>query len=102
MGDVVEKIAGFTTGQMAIDQAQVLLTGDPGTVVNLSVIRRGKTEPQDLEITLAKLPPPKLVEDKMEGDIAYLRVPEFNAGITKQIHEELRAIRSSGRAQADS
>jgi carboxyl-terminal processing protease len=89
MGDVVEKIAGFTTGQMAIDQAQVLLTGDPGTVVNLSVIRRGKTEPQDLGITLAKLPPSKLVEDKLQGDIAYLRVPEFSAGITKQIREEL-------------
>jgi carboxyl-terminal processing protease len=89
MGDIVEKIAGFTTGQMAIDQAQVLLTGDPGTVVKLSLIRRGKTEPQDVGITLAKLPAPKLVEDKVQGDIAYLRVPEFNAGITKQIREEL-------------
>ena len=64
MGDVIEKIAGFTTGQMAIDQAQVLLTGQPGTAVKLSVIRRGKTEPQDVDITLAKLAPPKLVEDK--------------------------------------
>ncbi|MGA2719671.1 MAG: PDZ domain-containing protein, partial [Candidatus Acidiferrales bacterium] len=45
MGDVIEKIAGFTTGQMAIDQAQVLLTGQPGATVKLSVIRRGKTEP---------------------------------------------------------
>src|SRR5579872_1638410 len=31
MGDVIEKIAGFTTGQMTIDQAQVLLTGQPGS-----------------------------------------------------------------------
>jgi carboxyl-terminal processing protease len=89
MGDIVEKIAGFTTGQMAIDQAQVLLTGDPGAVVKLSLIRRGKTEPQEVGITLAKLPAPKLVEDKVQGDIAYLRVPEFSAGITKQIREEL-------------
>ena len=89
LGDIVEKIAGFTTGQMAIDQAQVLLTGDPGTTVKLSVIRRGKTEPQDVGITLAKLSAPKLVEDKVQGDIAYLRVPEFSAGITKQIREQL-------------
>ncbi len=59
MGDVIEKIAGFTTGQMAIDQAQVLLTGQPGSTVKLSVIRRGKTEPQDVDITLARLAPPK-------------------------------------------
>ena len=65
IGDVLEKIAGFTTGQMAIEQAQLLLSGDPGTVVKLSVIRRGKTEPQDVELTLAKLAPPKLVEDRL-------------------------------------
>ena len=89
LGDIVEKIAGFTTGQMAIDQAQVLLTGDPGTTVKVSVIRRGKTEPQDVGIILAKLPAAKLVEDKVQGDIAYLRVPEFSAGVTKQIREQL-------------
>ena len=36
LGDVIEKIAGFTTGEMAIDQAQLLLTGEPGAVVKLS------------------------------------------------------------------
>ena len=62
---------------MAIEQAQVLLSGEPGAVVKLSVIRRGKQEPQDMEITLAKLTAPKLVEDKLQGDIAYLRVPDI-------------------------
>jgi carboxyl-terminal processing protease len=96
LGDVLEKIAGFTTGQMSIEQAQLLLSGDPGTVVKLSVIRRGKAEPQDMEITLAKVPAPKLVEDKLEGDIAYLRVPEFQAGATKQIHDELVQFEHQG------
>jgi carboxyl-terminal processing protease len=89
LGDVLEKIAGFTTGQMAIEQAQLLLTGDPGTTVTLSVIRRGKTEPQDLEITLEKMALPKLVEDRLEGDIAYLHVPAFEPGETKQIRDRL-------------
>jgi carboxyl-terminal processing protease len=89
LGDVLEKIAGFTTGQMAIEQAQLLLSGDPGTTVKLSVIRRGKTEPQDTELTLEKLAPPKLVEDRLEGDIAYLHVAAFDAGAAKQIRERL-------------
>jgi carboxyl-terminal processing protease len=96
MGDVIEKIAGFTTGQMTIDQAQVLLTGQPGSTVKLSVIRRGKTEPQDVDITLARLNPPKVVEEKVEGDIGYLRVPEFTAGMTKQIHDELSQLEHQG------
>jgi carboxyl-terminal processing protease len=96
IGDILEKIAGFTTGQMAIDQAQLLLKGNPGTTVPLSVIRRGKAEPQEMTITLAKLEPPKLVEDKIAGDIAYLHVAEFTPGTSKQIREKLVQFQHSG------
>jgi carboxyl-terminal processing protease len=96
LGDVVEKIAGFTTGQMGVDQAQLLLSGEPGTVVKLSVIRRGKAEPQEIELTLAKLAAPKLVEDKLEGDVAYLRVPALEAGAAKQIRDELAQLERQG------
>jgi carboxyl-terminal processing protease len=96
IGDILEKIAGFTTGQMAIDQAQLLLKGNPGTTVQLSVIRRGKAEPQEMNITLAKLTAPKLVEDRLNGDLAYLRVPEFTPGVSKQIREKLVQFQKSG------
>jgi carboxyl-terminal processing protease len=96
IGDILEKIAGFTTGQMAIDQAQLLLKGNPGTTVPLSVIRRGKAEPQEMTVTLAKLAPPKLIEDKIAGDIAYLHVVEFTPGTAKQIHEKLVQFQHSG------
>jgi carboxyl-terminal processing protease len=95
-GDILEKIAGFTTGQMAIDQAQLLLKGGPGNTVPLSVIRRCKAEPQEMTITLAKLTLPKLAEDKLSGDIAYLRVPLFNAGMSKQIREKLVQFQHTG------
>src|SRR5271168_4270110 len=96
IGDILEKIAGFTTGQMAIDQAQLLLKGNPGTTVQLSVIRRGKAEPQEMNITLAKLSAPKLVEDRLNGDVAYLRVSEFTPGISRQIREKLVQFQKSG------
>lgn len=97
IGDILEKIAGFTTSQMAIDQANLLLKGQPGTTVPLSVIRRGKAEPQDMTITLAKLAPSKLiVEDKLQGDVAYLRVTDFEAGSSKQIRERLVQLQKAG------
>lgn len=97
IGDILEKIAGFTSSQMAIDQAQLLLKGQPGTTVPLSVIRRSKTEPQDMTITLARLAPPKLIaEDKLQGDVAYLRVVQFEAGSSKQIREKLLELQKAG------
>ncbi len=96
LGDILEKIAGFTTGQMAVEQAQLLLSGAPGAVVKLSVIRRGKTEPQDMALTLAPLAAAKPVESKIQGDIGYLRVPEFDSGTTAQIREALTDLRHQG------
>lgn len=96
IGDIIEKISGFTTSQMSVDQAQLLLSGDPGAVVKLSVISHGKTEPQEVDLTLAKLAPPKLVEDKLPGDIEYLRVPELSAGVSRQIRDKLVALDHQG------
>jgi carboxyl-terminal processing protease len=92
LGDVLEKISGFTTSQMAIDQAHLLLTGEPDSVVKLSVIRRGKAEPQEVELKLVKLALPKMIEDRLQGDIAYLHVRSFGPGTTKQIHEKFAKL----------
>jgi carboxyl-terminal processing protease len=96
ISDVLEKIAGFTTSQMGIDQANLLLSGDPGSTVKLSLIRRGKAEPQEMELTLAKLAPPKLLEETLQGDIAYLRVQAFAPGMTKQIRDKLAQFERQG------
>jgi carboxyl-terminal processing protease len=100
-GDILEKIAGFTTSQMVVDQAQLLLSGDPGTTVKVSVVkvsalRRGKTEPQEIDITLAKMPPPKLVDTRLQGDVAYIRVPAFDDGMSAQIHDKLVQFAQQG------
>lgn len=96
IGDVIEKIGDFTTGQMGIEQARLLLSGDPGAVVKLSVIRRGKTEPQEIQLALAKLASPKIVEDKLQGDVAYLHISEFDSGTTKQLREDLEQFEHQG------
>jgi carboxyl-terminal processing protease len=97
IGDIIEKIGDFTTGQMGIEQANLLLSGDPGTIVKLSVIRRGKTEPQEIPITLEKLAPPKVVEDKLQqGEVAYIHLSDLNAGTTKQLREDLEQFKHQG------
>ncbi|HUO34631.1 MAG TPA: S41 family peptidase [Candidatus Acidoferrum sp.] len=96
IGDIIEKIAGFTTSQMSIAQAQLFLSGEPGSVVKLSVIRHGKTEPEEIDLTLAALPPPKIVEDKLPDDVTYLRIPEFSPGMSAQLREKLVSLDHQG------
>ncbi|MFZ0037991.1 MAG: S41 family peptidase [Candidatus Acidiferrales bacterium] len=95
-GDYLESIAGFTTSQMAIGQAQVLLNGPAGSTVKLAVIRRTKVEPEDVDLVLAKTPDPKIVEDRINGDIAYLRLPLLDTAAVSRLRDKLVQVESKG------
>lgn len=95
-GDILEAIVGFTTREMSIGQAEVLLRGEPGTTVKASVVRRGSTQPQEIELGRQVLANPRVLTERVEGDIAYLRVPEFNAGRANEIREKLQQIDRQG------
>lgn len=94
--DYIESIAGFTTSQMSIGQARVLLTGAPGSTVKLSVIRRAKVEPEQIDLTLAKIPDAKILEERFEGDVAYLRLPALDAAMVGRLKDKLALIESKG------
>jgi carboxyl-terminal processing protease len=57
--------------------------------VNISVVRRARTEPQEVEIMREELAPPRLIVEKTEADIAYLRVPALNSGKAAEIRQKL-------------
>ena len=95
-GDILEAIAGFTTREMSIGQAQILLAGDPGTAVKLEVVRRGRTEPQNVELIRQQHAPLHVLVDKVEGDIGYLRVPTLEAGRAAEIREKLVQFERQG------
>jgi carboxyl-terminal processing protease len=88
-GDILETIAGFSTRDISIRQAELLLEGDPGTTVKLTEVRHGGTESHDLEVTRAVIATPRLTAEKMEDDIAYIRVPAFTAGRAAEIRQKL-------------
>src|SRR5271165_6958014 len=79
-GDILEAIAGFTTREMSVGQAKNLLAGQPGTAVKVGVIRRGKSEPQSVDVVREKLPPAKLISQRVDNDTRALRFPTLDAG----------------------
>ncbi len=95
-GDILEAIAGFTTREMSIGQAQVLLVGEPGTAVKVAVVRRGRSEPQDVDIVRAQLPVGHVVVERPTMDIGLLRVAAFDAGKAAEIREKLLQLDRQG------
>lgn len=103
-GDIVEKIAGFTTREMSLEQARVLLAGVPGSTVTFSVVRRGRNEPLEIEMVRGNPGNMSLVTERIPGqpggsddaDVAYLRVPALTAGKAAEIRQQLAQFERQG------
>lgn len=88
-GDILESVAGFTTRDMSVGQAMNFLHGQPGTGVKVGVIRRGRADPDEVDIVREKLSPEKLVSQKVDPDILALRLPSLNSGRAEEIRARL-------------
>jgi carboxyl-terminal processing protease len=88
-GDIFESVAGFTTRDMSVGQALNLLAGDPGTAAKVSVVRRGRTQPREIDLVRARLAPSKILSEKADPDILVLRLPTLEAGRADEVRERL-------------
>ncbi|MHB8502305.1 MAG: S41 family peptidase [Candidatus Acidiferrales bacterium] len=95
-GDILESIAGFTTRDMSAGQAINFLHGQPGTGVKVGVIRRGKADPDQVDLVREKLGTEKLVSEKVDPDILALRLPSLNPGRADEIRARLLDAEKQG------
>jgi carboxyl-terminal processing protease len=94
--DILEAIDGKSTREMSLAQIHSLLMGEPGSNVNLSVVRARRSEPQKMVITrdVVNIPP---VKDKMlEDGIAEIRVDALTKGKSQEIANKIKAEQKAG------
>ena len=95
-GDIFEAVAGFTTREMSVGQALNLLRGQQGTGVKVGVIRRGKSEPEEVDLVRDKLGAAKLMAQKVDPDILALRVATLDAGRADEVRTRLLEAEKQG------
>src|SRR4029077_15432230 len=95
-GDIFESVAGFTTREMSVGQAMNLLRGQPGSGVKVGVIRRGKNEPESVDIVREKLAPTKILSQKTDPDILALRLLTLETGRADELRARLQEAEKQG------
>jgi len=95
-GDIFESVAGFTTRDMSVGQAMNFLHGQPGTGVKVGVIRRGKADPDEVDLVREKLGAAKIVSEKVDPDILVLRLPSLDTGRADEIRTRLLDAEKQG------
>jgi carboxyl-terminal processing protease len=95
-GEILEAISGFSSRDMSVGQANMLLEGASGSNVKVAVVRRGKTEPQEITINRAVIAPEHIVTDRVADDVAYVRLPAMDPLDVAELRDKLTQYDKQG------
>lgn len=94
--DFLEAIDGKSTREMSLAEIRSRLSGDPGSTVNLSVVRARRSEPQKLSIPRDVLTVPPVKDKMLEDGIGEIRVDALTKGKSQEIAAKIKALERSG------
>jgi carboxyl-terminal processing protease len=95
--DRVMKINNESTLNMPLDDAVRRLRGKPDTKVTIWVAREGEWEgTKKFVLKRERIKVPSVLYERLEGDIAYVRLKQFQATSTDEIQEALEKLREQG------
>jgi carboxyl-terminal processing protease len=96
-GDVLETIGGIGTRDMPLAYAEMLLLGDAGTTVDLTVLRvRRGAEAQKLSLVRAALKSPAATAKMHSEGIGYLQLVTLENGQSKDVASQLAELQKQG------
>jgi carboxyl-terminal processing protease len=95
-GDVIEAIKGITTRDMPLAYADLMLRGEPGATVEVTVLRFRKPEPQKITLTRAILKAPPVSSKLLPEQVGYVQVQSTEAGKTKEVAAALNELEKQG------
>jgi carboxyl-terminal processing protease len=95
-GDILEAIEGRSTRELSLAEIQSILMGEPGSNVNVSIVRARRAEPQKITITRNAVKIPDVSEKDFEDGIIYIKVDAFNMGKAQEIADKLKDEQKKG------
>lgn len=94
--DIIEAIESRSTREMSLAEIHSLLSGDPGSNVNLSVVRARRAEPQKIVITRDVVSVPAAQDKMLQDGIGEIHVDALSKGKAQEIASKVKALQRSG------
>ncbi len=94
--DMIESIKGIATRDMPLAYASMLMQGDPGTIVELSVWRTRRPEPQTVKLTRAMLALPPVDSRMLADQVGYVKVDALSPEHVKELAEAVQSLEKQG------
>ena len=96
-GDRIVKIEGELTRDITLTEAVKKLRGEPGSEVNITVLREREEKLLDFKIIRAMINVKDIKEAQiLEDGIAYIRIAEFRETTPKQLNKVMKELKQGG------
>jgi carboxyl-terminal processing protease len=95
-GDMIESIKNVATRDMPLAYADLLLRGEPGSVVELSVVRVQKPEPTSVKLTRTTLTLPPVETATLPGQVAYIKPGALSSAKVKETAADIQKVQKDG------
>lgn len=94
-GDLIVEINGRPVREMLINDAVELLRGEPGSQVDITLMRDTESEPIDLTLTREVISATSVRHRMLEPGYAYLRIAQFRTNTGQEVVKALEEIKAS-------
>ena len=94
--DMLETIGGVATRDMPLAYASMLLEGEPGSSVELTVVRVRRPEPQKIKLVRANIVFPAVNEKMLADNIGYIQPNTLAPGKVKEVAAAVESLQKQG------
>jgi carboxyl-terminal processing protease len=94
--DVLETINGVATRDMPLAFAELLLEGEPGTTVEVGVLRLRKPEPQKITLTRAAVQYPAVTAKMEPEQVGLIQAQSLEGSKVKEIAAKVEELQKQG------
>jgi carboxyl-terminal processing protease len=94
--DMIESIKGISTRDMPLAYAALLLQGDAGSSVEVSVVHVRRSEPQTVKLTRAFTPLPPVESRMIDGQVGYINIDALSPAHVKEVATAIQKLQKDG------
>jgi carboxyl-terminal processing protease len=95
-GDLLVKVGDKDTKGLTATQDSAMLRGTAGTVVDLTVLRKGQANPIVFPVTRDIIHVPSVVGTVIDGDIGYVRISVFGSTTGQELAATMARLDAQG------
>ncbi len=95
-GDMIESIKGITTRDMPLAYARMMLEGDLGEAVDLSVVRVRRPEPTTITLNRTNILLPPVESKMLDEKTGYINIDALSAALVNDTRTAIQQLQKKG------